>query len=364
MYNTTKEVRMTRVLKYLLLHVAALPSLALASDLPAVRFAHHDWELACDNTRTCRVAGYHEDGAELAVSVLLTRKAGPHAVVTGQVMLGEYGELPALERLPDVFELALSIDGQPVGTVAMSRTSMLAELTQAQVSALLASLVRTSRIEFTHGEDVWHLSDRGASAVLLKMDEFQGRIGTPGALTRKGQKDEGSVRPALPAPMVKAAPLPAPLPGDAHFTEAHASTLLAALRALDLGDDCPDVSEPGGEVPELQAVRLTGSRMLLSARCWGGAYNIGYGFWVVNATPPHQPVLVTTQGSEQADGALFASHKGRGLGDCWTSEAWTWDGSRFVPTSVTSTGMCRLMAPGGAWSLPTLVTEVHGAAQR
>ena len=28
--------------------------------------SHNDWELACDNTRTCRAAGYHRDGDSLA----------------------------------------------------------------------------------------------------------------------------------------------------------------------------------------------------------------------------------------------------------------------------------------------------------
>ncbi len=42
-----------------ILHAALLlaaPTLA-AADLPGTRFFHGDWELACDNTRTCRAAG-------------------------------------------------------------------------------------------------------------------------------------------------------------------------------------------------------------------------------------------------------------------------------------------------------------------
>lgn len=40
-------------------------------------FQHDDWEVACDNTRTCRAAGYQSDdgGEALPVSVLLTRAA-------------------------------------------------------------------------------------------------------------------------------------------------------------------------------------------------------------------------------------------------------------------------------------------------
>jgi hypothetical protein len=36
--------------------------------------------------------------------------------------------------------------------------------------------------------------------VLLKMDEYQGRLGTAGALVRKGAKREDAVPAALPLP--------------------------------------------------------------------------------------------------------------------------------------------------------------------
>jgi hypothetical protein len=36
------------------------------------------------------------------------------------------------------------------------------------------------------------------------MDEFQGRIGTPGALVRKGTRPEATVLPPLPAPEITA----------------------------------------------------------------------------------------------------------------------------------------------------------------
>ncbi len=52
-------------------------------------------------------------------------------------------------------------------------------------------------------------------------------------------------------------------------------------------------------------------------------------------------------------------HKGRGLGDCWQLDSWTWDGEEFNHTDSRSTGMCRLIAPGGPWSLPTIVTDVR-----
>lgn len=40
-------------------------------------FTSQDWQVVCDNTRTCRIAGYQaENNSEFPVSVLLTRRAG------------------------------------------------------------------------------------------------------------------------------------------------------------------------------------------------------------------------------------------------------------------------------------------------
>ena len=349
--------------KCLVLPLTFLSSLAFADGPSGLSYFHHDWELACDNTRTCRAAGYHSDGEELGVSVLLTRKAGPNEPVTGQLMIGRYGENPTLDSLPSVFKLSLRINERPVGRITISQSSPVANLTPKQVTALLAALARESHIELTTGDDIWSLSDKGAAAVLLKMDEFQGRLGTPGALTKKGPKDEGAVLPSVPVPVVIAASLPKPLPDDQLFAKKYSRALTEAIRVTLKEDDCPGLTEAEGESAELTAIRLSETKMLISAQCWMGAYNTGYGFWVINSSPPYRPILVTTSGSDHSGGTISASHKGRGLGDCRNSAAWTWDGKQFVRTEESSTGMCKLLAPGGAWPLPTIITEVRPAAQ-
>jgi len=349
--------------RYLILPFVFLSPPALANGPSGVSFSHHDWELACDNTRTCRAAGYHSDASELGVSVLLTRKAGPNEPVTGQLMIGQYGENPTLDSLPDKFKLSLRINERSVGPVTIAKNSLVANLTSKQVAALTAALGRTSRIELSTGSATWSLSDKGAAAVLLKMDEFQGRVGSPGALVKKGHKDEGAVLPAVQAPVVIAVSLPKQLPEDQNFTKKYSGALMKAIGNTLKEDDCPELTEARGESAELTATRLSDTKMLISAQCWMGAYNIGYGFWVINSSPPYRPTLVTTTGSEHRDGTISASHKGRGLGDCWNSDAWTWDGNQFVHTEESSTGMCKLMAPGGPWTLPTIITKVRPAAQ-
>jgi hypothetical protein len=340
-----------------------LPLCAQAADLTGMNFAHHNWELACDNTRTCRAAGYQSNDNEMPVSVLLTRKAGPGEPVTGELKIGDYDN-DILDQLPPVFELSMRIDGQTFGQVAVDKNTMLAKLSAKQVTALLAALPHNSNIEWVADENRWHLSDKGAAAVLLKMDEFQGRLGTQGALIKKGSLSEDAVLPPLPMPVVIAAPLAKPLPSDNQLAIDNSKALREALLANIKGDehdDCSDLEENGAAEAELSVTRLTNNKMLASARCWAGAYNAGYGYWVINDAPPYNPVLVTTSGSEYSEGVISAAHKGRGLGDCWSTDDWTWDGKQFVHTGESSTGMCKLLAPGGAWSLPTIVTDVRQA---
>ncbi|MFD2453581.1 DUF1176 domain-containing protein [Ideonella paludis] len=58
--------------------VAALALLASATGAQAqLAWAHGDWQLVCDNTRTCRAAGYTTESATLRSTVLIERTAGP-----------------------------------------------------------------------------------------------------------------------------------------------------------------------------------------------------------------------------------------------------------------------------------------------
>lgn len=202
-----------------------------------------------------------------------------------------------------------------------------------------------------NGDDHWALSDKGAAAVLLKMDEFQGRLGTPGALIRKGTKKESTVLPPLPIPTLMQPPLAAPRPGDDQFTKKYSKALVQAIGRCKESDDDKDD-------PEYEVSRLSNTKMLVSTRCWLAAYNVGMGFWVINDKPPFEPVEITQDGSDYASGTISMAQKGRGLGDCWSTAEWTWNGKTFVQTKSSSSGMCKLMAPGGAWELPELITDV------
>jgi uncharacterized lipoprotein NlpE involved in copper resistance len=66
----------------------------------------------------------------------------------------------------------------------------MAEPSAAQTAQLLAAALKHSEITWMASEGTWTISSTGANAVLLKMDEFQGRLGRPGALVQKCNQRE------------------------------------------------------------------------------------------------------------------------------------------------------------------------------
>jgi len=85
-------MRAFRLYGYLSLVIYSLPS--YAEIVKGIRFSHHDWEIACDNTRNCRAVGYQseEGGENLPLALLLERAAGANQAVTAQLMLGDRSE--------------------------------------------------------------------------------------------------------------------------------------------------------------------------------------------------------------------------------------------------------------------------------
>lgn len=337
-----------------LVGATALFALAAHAAPENVNFSLHDWQLVCDNTRTCRAAGYHQDSDDMRVSVLLTRPAGPNAAVSGQLMLGSYGDEDQefFRKLPKKLPLTMRINERNLGQVVVPQDSLTAALSAKQLAALLSSLAGNAMIEWSLGESRWKLSDRGAAAVLLKMDEFQGRLGTPGALIRKGKRSEESVRPSLPPLEIKPVAPIATRPDDQQLAR-HPALRKALIASSKSEEYCPDIQD--GEQQEIAINRLTADKLLVSTRCWLAAYNFGYGYWVIEGKAPFQPQLVTIEGQEYSAGSISSSQKGRGLGDCWATDTWTWDGRSFVHTESSTSGMCKFMAPGGAWSLPQII---------
>jgi hypothetical protein len=257
--------------------------------------------------------------------------------------------------------LDFRIGRRTLGTVHLDKNAR-GTLTAAQTAALLPALLTDAPLVWSARKTTWTVSTKGANAVLLKMDDMQGRIGTPGALVRKGTRPESSVLPALPVPVIIAAPVADDKPRSDLVPAAQRQALLAELRKT-LGDrndnNCEAFEENARDPDKPTIYRLSASRLLVSVGCYVAAYNSGDAYWVTNLHAPYSPVLVTNSANDYSGGRIFYSARGRGVGDCMQSDTWTWDGNKFIHTSSLTTGMCKEIAAGGAWELPTLVTKTN-----
>jgi len=329
----------------------------------STEFTSQDWQVACDNTRTCRLAGYQaENNSEFPVSILLVRRAGANAGVDGKIKLGgaKDSSSKALMQLGNRHRISLFINDKDYGeTKPYSAAAGNAELTQAQVNALLEALTKSSKITLALRNSRWQLSDKGASAAMLKADEFQGRVGTSSAFIKNDAavKSSGGILPPKAAPVLRFV-VPSTKVDDSNNKKfVMKSSQLASLVKSTMKDAdsvCPNLSDKS----PWRINRLNGSQLLVQHECWTSAYNTGAGVWVVNDSKPYKPTLVTTNATGYDKGKLTSVQKGRGIGDCISKTDWLWTGRAFEKSHESTTGLCRLIEAGGAWQLPTYVTEV------
>lgn len=335
----------------------------LSATASPIEFTTADWQVVCDNTLTCRLAGYHsEKNSELPVSVLLTRRAGLNASIEGKLKIGraKKNASKALMQLGNRHRISLVIDDKDLGQIeAFSSTTDDATLTGAQVKALTEALTRSSKIELVMRNTRWQLSDKGATAVMMKADEAQGRVGNSSAfLSPQGiSKPNNGVLPAKEMPSLRlVTPNTTPTAQSNKRFSVRASKLAEMMNTTlkNADKDCPKLSDSSS----WRVNRLNGTQLLAQHNCWSSAYNAGIGMWVMNDTKPHQPTLVTTNATDYRDGKITAVQKGRSIGDCLSKTNWIWTGRRFTKSHESTTGLCRMIDEGGAWALPTYVTDV------
>ena len=186
--------------KFLLLSLLPFTVMA-APSLKGFEKTYQDWDLICDNLGTCRMAGYQEEGDD-PVSILFTRAAGENAAVEGKLTISPFGEADRDVQVGQDIEIWLN--GKSLGTVKHISDENPDKLTEAQTKALLSGLKKESEIRLTYGKTTIKVSDKGAAAAMLKMDEFQQRLNTPSALIRQGQEKHAVLAPQT-APKIQVA---------------------------------------------------------------------------------------------------------------------------------------------------------------
>lgn len=344
----------------------AISYFAFAQDIQGTAFTHQNWEVYCSNTGTCRAAGYQsDDGQQNPASILLTRAAGPKQPVRAQFALANGGEDSFAAN--QVKNIHFFINDKDLGAVAVKgvESPLMGTLSAAQVNALLKQASQKTKMSFKNSHYVWNISDAGMTAVLLKMDDLQKRIGTTGAIVKKGSANESNVlmpQPKLMIKKVKTADQPYLIlkPNTKQYQSLHARFLAANPKPKET-DFCEGIyngADKGAKPQPIQLYKLTNGKVLATTLCVRGAYNEGYGAWVLDQSLQGQATYVTEWATDNASGEISSAFKGRGIGDCWLEQSWIWDGQRFVQNQNRWTGMCKNIAAGGVWELDQIEAVV------
>jgi hypothetical protein len=325
------------------------PAPASQAAPPSETRQFRDWQATCDNGNACYAFGFAPDYEAGWVRIFMP--PGPDA--EPEVAFGLWGEETAGPATP-----ALKVDGRafPAGRSQASDTGAPVGEIRAGARAVVAAVAAARAIEVDAG-DTMTISPNGASAALLWIDERQGRLGTTTALLRRGERPASGV-PAAPA-------LPELRPAEAADQTGFGDdkqALPASLRALPAVRACLAESEHSEWLLQnVMSARLDAAAELWAVPCGAGAYNILHQWYLTGpgGRDPRPAELPGSEGPRPAEAedagpdhetvnggyapgtrTLTAFAKGRGLGDCGTSQTWLWTGRRFELQAERSMGHC------------------------
>ncbi|SFV59195.1 DUF1176 domain-containing protein [hydrothermal vent metagenome] len=196
-----------------------------------------------------------------------------------------------------------------------------------------------------------------------KMDDYQKRVGTIGALYKKGDLNESEVLKAQKIPIIYSPSV------DNNHGELNVVSLspdekkLLQAKLDTFYGDKKDCWEDTNEARKtLKAYSISKKSLMVEQICWSAAYNNSNAFWLVSKKPPYTPkflgdaryLMIAEDGSLRMGRTI----KSRGIGDCFYIQRSVWDGQSFRLLLDATTGLCKGFT-GGAWTLPSFQSKVE-----
>lgn len=323
------------------------------------------WLVGCDNLRDCRakfVRDIFNDAPDMAkhrsARLDVARQAGPDGrlTLTLAVLGDEAAEKDKAE--PRVFEpaAALRLDGKPLSQhFAWRKTGPgpLYSLEGNDAVAFLKAVKDGSLLTFNDGPDAPAISLSGLAAVLLAVDEAQGRLDTPSALARPGSKPLADVPAATQPPVIQPAPGQALDNGEIFASAVRASQLVTLKK-----HSC---DAPGDHD---RAWKLNDKEALVVLTCMNGAYQSSSLAFRAPLDGPSRAALLKLDVPRAAQGDMEGVNPddeageyggadfdpasatfskigyARGIGDCGQSAKWVFDGQNFQLLEVRYQNRC------------------------
>ncbi|WP_241241804.1 DUF1176 domain-containing protein [Sphingobium algorifonticola] len=325
-------------------HLATGASVAAAAaPQPGKLETYRDWTIGCDNGRTCAAEALLPADAVFDGHVAITLSRAPQAQAQPVVSVRSQDSIKG--------SVSIVIDGKAIASAVATDDE--AQFTGVQGTAIADAMARGKTMEVRHGKALLGKpSLSGSAAALRYMDAQQGRAGTVTAIVAKGPLGANAVKPPPPLPLVTRAVVPPGAAPSSLWREELA-------KATDVSG-CADEFTADQE-PELH--RLSKTQTLVLMPCGAGAYNFSSVPLIATGMPGRRsfmparfdlqpgwsedaglPMLVNA-GFEAKTSSLSSYAKGRGIGDCGSSETYVWDGTMFRLTEATQMGECR-----GGWN--------------
>ena len=309
---------------------------AAASPIAEIK-TFRDWVVGCDNGRLCQASA-------------MMPATGGRATLT--VRRGPAGNaVPEVWFRPREAEAAdLSADGKKLGLRIRKNEDEYQhegyDVDRADAVRLLDAIRGAKTVEVIDrtGKSADKISVDGAAAALLYMDEKQLRLGTKGALVRRGDKPDSSV-PAPPA-----LPVRTRVKGSSKPPAKLSAAFIAKVRK---DNDCEDETSP--ELISHDRLDSRHTLAVITLRCLSGAYNFLSENYIITdgGGPPREARFDNDSRGEEEDldhynlfwdaktRYLHAGFKGRGIGDCGGRQKYVWDGAQLRLVEVSGMDDCR-----------------------
>jgi hypothetical protein len=293
---------------------------------------YKDWIVGCDNGRLCQAAAMMPEAGTGTTLVVRRRPQGDAAP---EVWLRTF-EIDAADLSADGKRLNLHLK-----KIATDYNDAFA-VAPGDAVRLLDALRSAKSVEVVppDGKPGERISVDGATAALLYIDEQQHRLGTQGALVRRGAKPNSTVPapPSLPAiPAVR---------GSAKPPAKLSPAFIAKVRK---DNECDDETDP----PDYVRLDDRHTLAMITLKCQSGAYNYISANYIIPDGGKPQLASFDDETKEEGDmhgynlswdartRRLEAGFKGRGIGDCGGRQQYVWDGQRFRLIGVQEMDDCR-----------------------
>jgi hypothetical protein len=312
------------MLGVVLLAAAAAPQIA---ELKTFR----NWIAGCDNGLLCQASAMMP---EADASITLTVRRGPEGSAVPEVWLRSLDD--------DIVDV--TADGKTLGLHLSKNDDDAFVVAPGDAMRLLDAVRAAKSVEALNasGKPIGDVLVDGASAALLYIDDKQHRIGTRGALVRRGDKPDSSVPPPPALPVRYSAK------GSAKPAAKLSSVFVAKVRK---DNDCADETDPN--LVDQQRLDAIHSFAMVTLICQSGAYNYLSDNYVIADGGAPQPArfdddkaqdmgdlhynLYWDAKARRLDGGM----KGRGIGDCGGKQHYVWDGTQFRLVAIETMGECR-----------------------